>query len=185
MRAVTRILLALVTMMALAMSLALGFDESGVDYSNQGMQTLYVGLDHSEQGLQVSLSEAQSIATVGTMDVKDKLTEYEDGDFSDGSIVKLLGNHCWAAKAFPDMVTLKHVSLNLSNNFTTIRFLHNQPTPTVAAAYLARLADLGYTVTEEAITSNITVYMAAQGNETIRMVVARRGGDTLVTLAPA
>ncbi|HKI56328.1 MAG TPA: hypothetical protein VKB31_04190 [Trueperaceae bacterium] len=186
MRTLAKILLALATMMALATSLALGFDESAVDYSNQDMTTLYVALHHTGQGLLVSLSEEQSPVTVGSMDVADKLTEYDNGSFTDGTIAQLLGNHCWAAKAFPDLVTLEHVSLNLDNWFTQIRFELNQPAPTVTAAYLERLDALGYTVTEQPLTSNITVYIASQGNETIRMIVARRGDSTtLVTLAPA
>lgn len=184
-RTLVKILLALATMMSLAACLALGFDESGVDYSNQDMETLYVGLAQTDQGLLVTLSETQSVATVGKVDVKDKLTAYDDEWFSNGDIVKYLGNHDWAAQAFPDLVTLKHLSLDPLGGVTDISFTLDQDTPTVTAAYLHRLGALGYTVSEQPVTTNITVFVASHGDETIRMIIARRGSTTLVTLAPA
>ncbi|MEJ2287867.1 MAG: hypothetical protein P8Y02_04330 [Deinococcales bacterium] len=45
------------------------------------------------------------------------------------------------------------------------------------------MADLGYAVSEQSLTTNITVYTLTMGEDTVRMVVARRGADTLVTLS--
>jgi len=193
MRKLAKILLAVATVMALAMSLALGFNEDAVDYSNQDMTKLYVGLSHSGQGLLVSLSETQTAGSVGYINVDGKLTAYDNDWFSsfgnrylEGDIVKYLGNHCWAAKAFPELVTLKHASLNLSDWFTTIRFTLDAPMRTVTASYLARLGELGYAVTEEASGSgNIAIYTATQGSESVRMVITRGHNSTTVTLAPA
>lgn len=193
MRTLARLLVALATMMALAMSLAIGFNEDAVDYSNQDMAKLYVSLSHTDQGLLVSLSETPMTGSVGYVDVDGKLTAYDNAWFSsfgnrylEGDIVKYLGNHCWAMKAFPDLVTLKHVSINESNWFTTIRFTLAEPMRTVTAAYLARLGALGYTVAEvDSGTANIGIYMAQQGSESIRLVIVRNGDTTKVTLAPA
>lgn len=185
MRTLAKFLLALVAVMALAMSLALGFDESAVNYSNQDMKVLYVGLDHGPQGLLVTLSEGTTIGTVGSMDVEDKLTDYDHDWFTDGTIYKHLGNVAWAKRAFPDLVSLEYVSLDLSNNVTSIGFQLQEPMPTVTAAYLARLDALGFEVTEEtSATPNIGIYTVSRPGEVLRMVIARQGADTFVHLAP-
>lgn len=185
MKTLAKYLLALAATMALATGLALGFDESGVNYSNQDMKALYVGLEQGEHGLVVTLSETQSAATVGMMDVEDKLTEYDDAWFTDGTILKHLGNVAWAKRAFPDLVTLDYVSLDPSNWFKTVRFTIHQPMTTVTAAYLARLEALGYSVTEEAsVSSNISIYTVKKVDEVLRLVIVRHGADSMVHLAP-
>lgn len=178
MRTLLRIVLAAGTMMALAMTLALGFDESGIDYTNEDVETAYVMLDRTAEGLTVFLSADKATGFVATMDVEDNITDFDEDDFASGEIAKYLGSRPWAPRAFPGLVELMHAS----SWYRTVRLVHNQSFSTVTAAYTGRLAELGYTLTEEPITSNITVYTATQGDETIRTVIVRKGADTTVTL---
>ena len=178
MRTLLRILLAVGTVMALGLAMALSFDESGIDFQNEDVETAYIMLDRTADGLTVFMSEVQGTGFVATMDVEDELTDYDEDDFDSGDINRYLGSRPWADKAFPSVVELQHAS----TWYRTIRLVHDQDVDTVTAAYLGRLAELGYAVSEQPITSNIAVYTVTQGDETIRMVVLRTGTNTAVTL---
>ncbi|MEJ2357889.1 MAG: hypothetical protein P8Y13_07405 [Deinococcales bacterium] len=179
MRTLSRILLAVGVMMALGVTLALGFDESRIDFQNEDLETAYVALDQTGEGLTVVLSATKVAGYVGTMDVEDNINDFDEDDFDTGDIVKYLGQRPWSPKTFPDVVEVKHAS----TFYTMVRLRHDQMATTVTDAYLARLADLGYAVSEQSLTTNITVYTLTMGEDTVRMVVARRGADTLVTLS--
>ncbi len=183
MRALWRILLAAGVMMAFGATFALGFDESGVDFKNQDLTTAYVALDNAGEGLTVLVAGTKIDGYVGTMDVEDMINDFDHDDFTTGAIaskdiVKVWGEQPWSPVAFPGLVALK----GTASFRTMVQVKHNQPVAAVTEAYLTRLADLGYTITEEPVTSNITAYTLANGQETLRMIVARSGGDTTVTL---
>ena len=179
MRSWSRILLAVGLMMAVGVTLALGFDESGIDFANEDLTTAYVALGHTGEGLTVLLSDTKGAGYVGTMDVEDKINDFDNDDFASGDIVKYLGNPPWAPRAYPGLVELKHAS----TFYSMVHVRQNQPVATVAEAYLTELGKLGYTVSEHPLTTNITAYTLTRGDETVRLVLARRGGDTLVTFS--
>lgn len=177
-RTLLRILLAAGIMMALGVTLALGFDESGIDFENEDVETAYVMLGQTNEGLTVYLSAEKGAGYVATMDVEDNIADYDEDDFASGDIAKYLGSRPWSPKAFPGLVVLKHAS----SWYRTITVVHNQGMDAVTQGYLGQLAQLGYSVTEEPITSNIAAYAVSLGDENLRMVIVRRGGDTVVTL---
>ena len=179
MRTLSRILLAVGVVMALGVTLALGFDESGIDFANEDLATAYVALDQTGEGLTVFLSAAKGPGYVGTMDVEDMINDFDNDDFASGDIVQYLGQRPWSPKTFPGLVEVKHAS----SLYSMVRLRHNQATPVVTEAYLARLGELGYAVSEQSLTPNISVYTLTMGEDTVRMVVVRRGADTLVTLS--
>lgn len=183
-RTLPRIVLAVAAMVGLGMALALGFEETGVDFQNPDITTVYVSLDTTPAGLSVQLASAQPEEYVGTVDVADKLNDYaaaDSGIFTSGDIVKLLGNHCWVTKAFPGLFETAHTS----TWFRMIRIKHDGALPAVQQAYMQRFSELGYTLSEHPVTSNIEVVMASRGDETIRVVFARNGANTYVTLSPS
>ena len=179
MRSLWRILLAAATLMAFGTTLALGFDESGIDFANEDLATAYVGLNETGEGLTVFLSDTRTSSYVGTMDVEDLVNDFDNDAFDNGDIVKFLGARPWAPTVYPGLVQVAHAS----SWYRWIRVEHNQAVATVTAAYMARLGQLGYTVEEQPLTSNITAYTLTKGEENVRMVVVRRGGNTLVTLS--
>lgn len=176
MRSLTSILLAVGAIMALSVTLALGFDESGIDYTDAGIGTAYVSLTTTDQGLTVSIAATKVPGYVGTMDVDNLLP-----DVSNSDVPGLYGSRPWAPKAFAAVVQLS----NASTTVRELRVRHNQTTPEVTMAYTTELAALGYAVVEHPMTSNIAVYTATRGDETVRLVIVRRGNDTLVTLSPS
>lgn len=183
MRTLVRWALALGTLAVLSVSLAMTYSESGVDFTNPDITTLYVSLESGgPAGLEVALSSAPVEGYVSTIDVEDKLNDYEgiaSDIFTSGDIVKYLGNSNWAAAAFPDEVVLS----SRSTDYGMIRFKQNQDFPTVTQAYLTKLDELGYVVSEQNVTSNITVFTATKGEERVRVVFTRGSGSTWVTLS--
>lgn len=179
MRSLWRVVLAVAAVMALGAALALGFDESGIDFANEDLTTAYVALDRTSEGLTVFLADAKGPGYVGTMDVEDMINDFDNDDFDTGKIYQYLGARPWSPTTFPTLVEVSHAS----SWYRWIRVQHDQGTATVTAAYLARLAELGYSIQEQSLTSNITAYTLTQGDESVRMVIARRGPDTLVTLS--
>jgi len=177
MRSLARYLLAIGVVMTLGVTLALGFNESGIDFEEEDYSTAYVMLDRGAEGLTVVLSADKAEGFVATMDVEDELTDYDIDDF-DNTTAGVATNWPWAPRAFPAVFS----SQNSGAVFHTIRMVHDESMPTVTAAYLDRLAALGYDVSAETVTSNIEAYTITQGDETIRMVVARKGTTTAVTL---
>ena len=179
MRSLSRILLAVATMMVLGFTLALGFDESGIDFANEDLTTAYVSLGVTGEGLTLFLADTKGAGYVGTMDVEDLINDFDNDDFDSGKIYQYLGARPWAPTTYPGLVQVAHAS----TWYRWIRVQHDQPTPTVTQAYLARLGELGYTVQEQPLTNNITAYTLTQGEENVRMVVVRQGTNTLVTLS--
>lgn len=171
MRSLIRYLLAIGVVMTLGMTLALGFDESGIDFEDEDVSTAYVMLDRGAEGLTVVLSAAKATGFVATMDVEDELADYDVDDFDSATEIS---SRPWAPRAFPTVLEVK----NSSTVFHTIRMIHDESMTTVMAAYLDRLAALGYEVTAEPVTSNIEAYTVTQGDETLRMVITRKGGST-------
>lgn len=183
MRTLLRLVLGVGVLTALGVSLAMTYSDSEVDFTNPDITTLYVSLDSSgPAGLEVLLSSAPVEGYVSTIDVSDKLNDYEaiaSDIFSSGDITKYLGNGNWAAAAFPDEVELS----SRSAAYGLIRLKQNQAFPAVTDAYLSRLEALGYSLSETSVTSNITVYTAAKGDESLRLVFVRASGSTWVTLS--
>lgn len=177
-RTLLRVLLAAGIMMALGVTLALGFDESGIDFANEDVATAHVMLGQSNEGLTVFLAADKAAGYVASMDIEDSLNDYDEDDVASGDVSKFLGNRPWSPMAFPGVVELTHAA----TWYKTVRLVHNQSYDTVTEAYLAKLAELGYTVTAEPISSHMVAYTLSLGDETLRMVIVRKGSDTAVTL---
>lgn len=176
MRSLTRVLLAVGTMMVLGVTLALGFNESGIDYLDPGIETAYVSLSTAQHGLTVSIAAIKDTGYVGTMDVENLMPDIDDED-----VPAYYGSRPWAPKAFAAVFELS----NASNSVREVRLRHDQLAPEVIAAYTNELTSLGYTLAEDSMTANITVFTATKGDEMVRLVFVRRGTDTLVTLSPS
>jgi len=162
--------------MTLSASLALGFNESGIDHTDAGIATAYVSLSTTAYGLTVSIASAKETGHVGTMDVENLMPDIDDGD-----VPAYYGSRPWSHKAFASVVELSNASTSVHG----LRVRHNQAAPDVMMAYSTELTALGYTVAEHSMTSNITVFTAIKGDETVRLVFVRKGGDTLVALSPS
>lgn len=176
MRSLTRVLLAVGTIMVLSATLALGFNESGIDYTDAGIATAYVSLSTTDQGLTVSLNAGKETGYVGTMDVDSLMPDIDSGD-----VPAYYGSRPWAPKAFASVLSMA----NASSMVRELSLRHNQMAPEVTTAYMMELTSLGYAVAENSMTSNIAVLTATKGDETVRLVIVRRGTDTLVTLSPS
>jgi hypothetical protein len=176
MRSLTRVLLAVGTITMLSATLALGFNESGIDYLDPGIETAYVSLSTTGHGLTVSIAAVKETGYVGTMDVENLMPDIDDADVPD-----YYGSRPWAPKAFAAVMELKRASTDVRE----LRVRHDQLAPEVMTAYTTELTALGYTVAEDSMTSNITVFTATKGDEMVRLVFVRRGTDTLVTLSPS
>ncbi len=176
MRSLTRVLLAVGTIMLLSATLALGFNESGIDYTDAGITTAYVSLSTTGHGLTVAIAPAKETGYVGTMDVENLMPDIDSGD-----VPAYYGSRPWAPKAFAAVVELR----NASSAVNELRVRHNQAASDVMTAYTTELTALGYTLAEDSMTSNITVFTATKGDEMVRLVFVRRGTDTLVTLSPS
>ena len=176
MRSLTRVLLMVGTITMLSATLALGFNESAIDYTDAGITTAYVSLSTTAQGLTVSLAPVKDTGYVGTMDVENLMPDIDSSD-----VPAYYGSRPWAPKAFAAVVQLQ----NASSHVRELRVTHNQLAPEVTAAYTNELTSLGYTIAEDSMTANINVLTATKGDEMVRIVIMRRGTDTLVTLSPS
>lgn len=177
-RVLVRVCVAAALVLGLGFAFALGFDESGFDFSDSGIATAYLTLSRVGGGLVVHFDDATSAGVVGTIDVDNQVAGFDTSDPADFQQVSKVRTTMGYADVFAG-VTLQHCACD----FTQMTFLHDgQALSIVEAAYTDRLQALGYTLTRSDVSSNIHTYEAVQGDETVRLVFARQGTDTQVTL---
>jgi len=177
-RTLVRLALAVALALGLGLAFGLGFDESGFDFSDSGIATAYISLSNVGGGLVVHFTDAAVAGAVATIDVDNEVLGFDPNDHADAMLASKVQASLGNADAF-SRVSLRHCDCD----FAQMSFTHEeQALPQVEAAYAERLVALGYELTALDGTTNIHAYQAVRGPEFVRLVFARKGAGTVVTL---
>jgi len=176
MKALLRILALATLATIVSVAMAIGFDESGFDFSDDGLDTAYVALTtNADTGLTILVSSAELPGFIATVDVGDQIPGFDTDEFSEVSYYR--GRTDWSARLMDD-VSL--VQANRQVRQVSLTFA-DQPLDTIEGTLMARLTQLGYTVVDTGGTANIHIFVLNSGDENVRMVLYRTGPTTRLT----